>query len=340
MALVLDTTQIEASDRAEFVSAALQSASAPAHIHLTGPERAVSGRIDAWQFGDLTLSHMTVAGFRAVRTVEQVRCSPADQLLVTVVLGRIGRMAQDGDHYEFRSGELAVSDLNRPYDADWCGGALVNLQVPLDRLDLPSDTVRRGAGEVRHSPLRRLVADHLAHLAAAGGLLQTDPAARRLGEVGIELVHALVTSAATRCADGAALPGAMLLDRVRDFVLDHLADPDLNAARIAHAHRISVRYLYQLCARADFRLEQWIIVQRLERVRGELARPENWALPISVIAQRNGFRNVSHFNRRFRAAYGMTPREWRHAAHYEWRPIIDLERVRERQGSGTPGSRR
>jgi AraC-like DNA-binding protein len=97
-------------------------------------------------------------------------------------------------------------------------------------------------------------------------------------------------------------------------MLDQLTDPLLNPRRIAQAHCISVRHLHKLCHRAGFSPEQWIISQRLERARAELARPDHRKPSISTIATRCGFRDPAHFARRFRAAYGMTPTEWRRLA--------------------------
>ncbi|HEX6452329.1 MAG TPA: AraC family transcriptional regulator [Trebonia sp.] len=34
---------------------------------------------------------------------------------------------------------------------------------------------------------------------------------------------------------------------------------------------------------------------------------------MAAIARRWGFADSTHFSRRFRQAYGMSPREWRHA---------------------------
>jgi Helix-turn-helix domain len=78
----------------------------------------------------------------------------------------------------------------------------------------------------------------------------------------------------------------------------------------AHTMRRSSRQLYKACPRADLHLEQWIISQRLERAREDLARPSPKPLPINQFAHRWGFAGASHFPRRFRGAYGTSPREW------------------------------
>ena len=53
---------------------------------------------------------------------------------------------------------------------------------------------------------------------------------------------------------------------------EHLGDPGLDAETIAAAHHVSVRQLYKTCAKADLRLEQWIIDERLANAAEDLAR--------------------------------------------------------------------
>ncbi|MFQ6327482.1 helix-turn-helix domain-containing protein [Nocardia sp. CWNU-33] len=65
---------------------------------------------------------------------------------------------------------------------------------------------------------------------------------------------------------------------------------------------------------AEYSLEQWIISQRLDQVPAELARADSRHRSIAMVARRWGFRDPSHFARRFRAAFGMSPREWRRTA--------------------------
>ncbi|MCI4084646.1 MULTISPECIES: helix-turn-helix domain-containing protein [Streptomyces] len=58
-------------------------------------------------------------------------------------------------------------------------------------------------------------------------------------------------------------------------------------------------------------LEQWVISERLEAACRLLTSPQHAGLPVSAVAARCGFTSPSHFTRRFRATYGVTPREWR-----------------------------
>jgi AraC-like DNA-binding protein len=48
---------------------------------------------------------------------------------------------------------------------------------------------------------------------------------------------------------------------------------------------------------------------RLEGARREISRNES--VGIAAVARRWGFTDATHFGRRFRAAYGISPREWR-----------------------------
>ncbi|WP_280242792.1 helix-turn-helix transcriptional regulator [Nocardia abscessus] len=182
------------------------------------------------------------------------------------------------------------------------------LHVPLDQLGLSADLISQAATRVQGSPHYRLVAGHIAQLTADADALRADPAATLSGCAGIELIRGLLLSAGSDDGNGPVVPTDILLSRIRAHVRRNLADPRLGAEQIAKAH-MSVRQLYKVCAHAEYSLEQWIIGQRLEQVRGDLARPDQKHRTIAMIARRWVFRDPSHFARRFRAASGLSPRE-------------------------------
>ncbi len=101
---------------------------------------------------------------------------------------------------------------------------------------------------------------------------------------------------------------------MRAYVRRHLTEPGLDAERIARAHAVSVRHLYRVCAAAGMSLEQEVIAQRLEAARVRLSSPAGRQRSIAATARACGFADASHFARRFRAAYGLSPREWQRAA--------------------------
>jgi AraC-like DNA-binding protein len=106
-------------------------------------------------------------------------------------------------------------------------------------------------------------------------------------------------------------PGEQHLRRVRNYIHMHLADAELCPDRIARAEGISTRYLHMLFRRDGESVSRYVQSQRLEACRRSLERPELDAMSVTDIAFGWGFNDSSHFNRLFKAAYGVTPRAWR-----------------------------
>ncbi|MFD1275897.1 helix-turn-helix domain-containing protein [Streptomyces kaempferi] len=102
-----------------------------------------------------------------------------------------------------------------------------------------------------------------------------------------------------------------MLLRILEYARAHLAEPGLNASRIAAAHHMSVRRLYKVMAVGGISLADWIRTHRLEECRNEFRRPAARLTTIETVARRWGFTDMSNFGRIFRAAYGMSPRECR-----------------------------
>ena len=203
-------------------------------------------------------------------------------------------------------------DTDRAYGYSWSGeGGAGCVQIHIERLGLPVDLVRRAAGNLRSSSLCGLVIDHVAHLSRDAARHCADPAAPALGIATIELARALLASAAYTDRYSRDVLAETLLTRIRAYVRQRLTDPELRPVTIAAAHNISLRHLYKICAQADFSLEQWIIEERLRGAREELARPESHRRSIAMISRRWGFRDPTHFARRFGTAYGLTPGQWR-----------------------------
>lgn len=106
-------------------------------------------------------------------------------------------------------------------------------------------------------------------------------------------------------------PRELALRRLKSEIEKCLADPNLKPARAAGLAGMSVRYANMLLAEEGLSLERFIVQRRLERCRQALADPHQSRRMIGDIAFAWGFSDHSHFTRRFRAAFGMTPAEYR-----------------------------
>jgi AraC-like DNA-binding protein len=97
------------------------------------------------------------------------------------------------------------------------------------------------------------------------------------------------------------------LQRVKDYVLDHLQDEDLSPTTIARAHHISPRYLHLLFAQTSQSVSAYIREERLLRCRESLANAAYRERSVAEIAYQWGFNDPAHFSRVYKQRFGETP---------------------------------
>lgn len=97
--------------------------------------------------------------------------------------------------------------------------------------------------------------------------------------------------------------------RIRNYVLENLANPELDISRISNALGLSQRYLHLLFTDEPMQLMHWIWSERLARCFKELASQTGNDRPVSAVAYSWGFNDASHFSRAFRKRYGASPRD-------------------------------
>lgn len=114
-------------------------------------------------------------------------------------------------------------------------------------------------------------------------------------------------------ADAAAARPSPWLQRAREF-LEANHERDLTIAQVAQAAGVSRVHLTRAYA-AAYGLPPHAHLN-LIRLRHALAMLER-GVPIAEVAARAGFADQSHFTRRFKGAFGLTPGAWQraHTAH-------------------------
>jgi len=210
----------------------------------------------------------------------------------------------------FSPREISLTDFASPYQWQSVGDSTtMSLRFTYAELCLPAEKIRSAAGDLATSPLYELFQSHVLQLYR---FLEDDipaSAVESLASATLELARAVIATVGRDDLARNDVANEALVTRIEAYVQQHLADPALSPESIAHAHSISVRQLYKLWSARELGLAEWIMRGRLEGARREIR--SNEAIGIAALARRWGFTDATHFGRRFRAAYGISPREWR-----------------------------
>ena len=134
-------------------------------------------------------------------------------------------------------------------------------------------------------------------------------AARGVGDAIAQLVHLSLLDLAGQAT--AVTQREALRERIKQHVAQHMADPALTVDVIARALNVSRRQLYNAFAEEADGVAGYILARRLDACQRMLRDRASEHRSITDIALGNGFQNMAHFSRVFRAHLGMPPSDWR-----------------------------
>lgn len=103
-----------------------------------------------------------------------------------------------------------------------------------------------------------------------------------------------------------------LVEQLRTTLRDRLHEPAMSASQLALQHEISLRTLHYAFSRAGTTFMRELVRMRLERARNMLSNTDLAWVGIGKVSERCGFSDPSHFARRFRRKFGLTPLKFRH----------------------------
>ena len=251
---------------------------------------AKAGRF-AYQTSEIRLGPLHISRIQSdpLELNRSVNCIDADnQAQYIIGFNLSGKTNVDHDHRRaaITAGSLFLLDKAMPYHA--------------------TPDTERGIG--------RLARDHLQFLIREGHQLGSANQTHAI-EIWLDLI-----ALAFKSGDGPGEDdlernvgggGHMLLSRVKAHLHCALEDPDLTPAKAAETFGLSKRYLHKLFSNSGTTFGAWVREERLMRARSLLVDPRYAHLTVTEIAMRQGFNDIPHFSRQFRARFGMAPRDAR-----------------------------
>jgi AraC-like DNA-binding protein len=266
--------------------------------------------IDVTPLGDTAVAELhTTAVHVERRAAEIARATGEYAILIHQQAGTM-IVVQDGREVRLLPGAATIVDTTRPYTFHASAPIRqIVLHCPRHRIESRLRSLRAvtAACVVGDTPTGALLAGTLATLARERGRFAAEEGAA-VGRHALDLVA--TTLEATPEAGGAVFSrgSAALLARINVYLRDNLADPELDPARLAAAHGISVRHVHRLFHESGDTVAAAIRRARLDRCRADLADPRQRARAITEIALRWGFNDSAHFSRAFKARFGLPPR--------------------------------
>jgi AraC-like DNA-binding protein len=286
------------------------------HDFRSGHGTSFSASIQSGPLADLSVAAFECDPCQVGRTTrDSARDSNEDIHLLLNVTGKV-IAEQDGREAVNEAGSFMFLDMRRPFNVVFESDSKANTFVIPRRL-LKARLGRTAAFTARsielNTPLAKMAAGYLAMLPDCVDTLDA-AAASKVAEQALDLVALAYSMTAPGAHLTLSSAKATALVRLKTVINAQLTNPELGPGMAAAAAGLSIRYANTLLAEEGMSLERYIVAQRLDRCRRALEDPAQSHRMIADIAFGWGFWDVSHFCRRFKAEFGLSPRDYRNNA--------------------------
>lgn len=208
-----------------------------------GDENSFHGSVSHRELGSLVLAQVTAGPHVVGRNSRLIRRADPEFYKLTLQLAGRAVLSQDGREADLGPGDLALYDTTRPYELRFDGPfRMIVLMFSRSLLQVPETSVRlltahripgdHGLGQLIGPFVVGLTSQAEAHPAAAN---------RRLCDAVLDMLAAALVDELGLAAPVNGPRQAALLQRIKSYIDDELADPDLGPAGVAAAHHISPR---------------------------------------------------------------------------------------------------
>ncbi len=213
-----------------------------------------------------------------------------------------------GRQVQVNAGDLVLLDNRQPYSVTAQEGTThVAAHLPIEWLRCwlpsPEDAVARPilVGDPWYATLTTTLSEAM--------MVSPDEAVTR--SMCSQQIGGALALSLGRVARGQTSHTRAIYLRILVAIRERFCEHDLDAAAIAASVAISPRYLHKILAQEQTTYVRELFAVRLGQARAMLESPRFADLSVSEIGWRSGFCDPSHFSRRFKAHFGVSPGSFR-----------------------------
>jgi len=281
------------------------------------------GSIQTATLPGLGLARFDAAPAQVTRSDRNAARGDPSDVLVTLLLDGEMAVAQDGRDTVVSGRSLYLLDPMRPFEL------VLRTHCSSITFKFPRTLLEARVGNTAGLTARPVLPSSGIGALTMGFLELLPEQAESLDDVaGLKVANqlldltALALTAGHERATSLSSPRAAALMRLKSTVERLMVEPGVKPERVAAEAGISVRYANALLAEEDTSIERYLNDRRLERCRAALDNPTQAHRSIGEIVYKWGFSDLSHFGRRFKSRYGLTPTDYRRRAQSR-----DIERM-------------
>ncbi|HKS86886.1 MAG TPA: helix-turn-helix domain-containing protein [Pseudolabrys sp.] len=251
------------------------------------------------------------SAYKFVRSNRNISRAPTDHYTILMQVGGATSIEQNDASFSVQPQDVAIFDGTQPFTAyNSDGGQRIVAVIPRAMLDyrapwVSQRKIHRFDSDTRFLDLARR---HMTLLASTDlNELESDLLTQNLCNL-----ICLAGAEETALSELTALHPELQLEALLAFCRQNLHHHGLSPQFVADHFGFSVRTLHLRFKSFGQSFGRWLLLTRLEACCRALRNPRQKSRSISEIAYSCGFNDLSHFNKSFRAQFGMTPGEWRH----------------------------